>query len=213
MSQDQKTQAASKAGEQGGKGSPWRNTSFLIGVLAFALVAMLAFMTVSASNTIDEVKTAEFNEGGFAVYLLSERGHRSFPQANDAGIAIYRQSEWNSGTTLKDSNLKGLEIYFESERNTIVVSPVTDTQAGLAIYHTSERELPVPAAKVSNEDGLAIYHESERNYSPARSVSDVGGGMAIYHDSEWGASAEPIRLYDGQPFNAYQRSEWLGEDR
>ena len=66
----------------------------------------------------------------------------------------------------------------------------------------------------SNEEGLAIYHESERNSYPNGPAVFNEQGWAIYLESERNAAAAPPqRLFNGKPFNAYQRSEWLGADR
>ncbi len=113
------------------------------------------------------------------------------PVANEAGIKIYQQSEWADYQRARSSsNMQGLAIYHESERNSPSVKSAVSNQVGLAIYHESERNSASVVPAVSNEEGMAIYHESEQN------------------------SAVPaIRLYDGKPFNAYQRSEWLGAER
>ena len=99
----------------------------------------------------------------------SEPKRGAVPGANEAGMKIYKESEWaNYSDFISRWNEEGLRIYHESERSGYLVAPA-----------------------VSNEEGLAIYHASERNRTPA----------------------PPQRLFNGQPFNAYQRSEWLGEDR
>ena len=66
---------------------------------------------------------------------------------------------------------------------------------------------------LSNEEGLAIYHESERSSNPVQLGGSKQAGMAIYHASERNTIKPAERLYDGKPFNAYQRSEWLGAER
>ena len=66
----------------------------------------------------------------------------------------------------------------------------------------------------SNEEGLSIYRESERNNYPVAPAAFNEQGWSIYLDSErQGAVSVPQRLFNGKPFNAYQRSEWLGADR
>lgn len=87
-------------------------------------------------------------------------------------------------------------------------------EAGMKLYQQSEWANYLRERSSSNMEGLAIYHESERNIASAGSVVSNLKGLAIYHKSErFGAAAPPIRLYNGEPFNAYQRSEWLGADR
>ena len=77
-----------------------------------------------------------------------------------------------------------------------------------------ESELERGAFRSANEVGLKEYKQSEwADYRgvPSRVIEE---GMAIYHKSErQGVAAPPVRLYNGEPFNAYQRSEWLGAER
>jgi hypothetical protein len=113
------------------------------------------------------------------------------PVANEAGMKIYQQSEWADYQRARASmNMEGLAIYQASERNSPSVKSAVSNQVGLAIYHESERNSAFVVPAVSNEEGMAIYLESER----------------------YGAEVPPVRLYNGEPFNAYQRSEWLGAE-
>jgi hypothetical protein len=154
------------------------NTRFIIGI------AVLTFIVVTLAVSYSII-------GAFASNSVSEPERGALPVANEAGLQIYRQSEWADYLRAhSSSNMAGLAIYHESERNSPSVKSAVSNQVGLAIYHESERNSASVVPAVSNEEGMAIYHESERN------------------------SAVPaIRLYDGKPFNAYQRSEWLGAER
>ncbi len=58
-----------------------------------------------------------------------------------------------------------------------------------------------------------IYRESERNAAAVQPVRATQEGMDIYHASESQRRVAPVRLFNGKPFDAYQRSEWLGEER
>lgn len=85
---------------------------------------------------------------------------------------------------------------------------------GLAIYHESERKTGQVMSATSNEEGLALYHESERHSGQVSSAVSNEEGMAIYYESERaGVAAFTQRLFNGEPFNAYQRSEWLGSEQ
>ncbi len=87
-------------------------------------------------------------------------------------------------------------------------------EAGMKIYQQSEWADYQRARSSSNKEGLAIYHESEHKSASVGSAVYNEEGLAIYHESErYGAEAPPVRLYNGKPFNAYQRSEWLGAER
>jgi len=87
-------------------------------------------------------------------------------------------------------------------------------QAGMKIYQQSEWADYQRARASLNKEGMAIYHESERSFASIGSAESNENGLAIYSESErFGAEPQPVRLYDGKPFNAYQRSEWLGEGR
>jgi hypothetical protein len=86
--------------------------------------------------------------------------------------------------------------------------------AGMAIYQQSERADYGRSTAKSNAEGWAIYYDSERNPNAIGSAVSNEEGLAIYHQSErHGAAAPPQRLFNGKPFNAYQRSEWLGAER
>ena len=66
----------------------------------------------------------------------------------------------------------------------------------------------------SNEEGLTVYRESERNSYPDAPAAFNMQGWSVYLESErHAAEASSQRLFNGKPFDAYQRSEWLGEDR
>ena len=93
--------------------------------------------------------------------------------------------------TLPIANEAGMKIYQQSEWADYQRARSSSNNEGLAIYHESEHKSASVELAVSNEEGLAIYLESERN----------------------GAEALPVRLFNGKPFNAYQRSEWLGAER
>ena len=101
--------------------------------------------------------------------ILNEKAF--FPvTGNDAGLAIYHQSERMQ--TLGKSNADGLALYHRSERG----APLAATN-GLAIYFQSERMQVNPA--ISYEAGLAQYHRSERE-----STAAVQNGLDKYHQSE-----------------------------
>jgi hypothetical protein len=86
--------------------------------------------------------------------------------------------------------------------------------AGMAIYQQSERADYGRFTAKSNAEGWATYYESERGSNSIGSAVSNEEGLAIYHQSErHGAAAPPQRLFNGKPFNAYQRSEWLGAER
>ena len=86
--------------------------------------------------------------------------------------------------------------------------------AGMMIYQQSEWADYQRARSSSNKEGMVIYHESERSSASYESAESNENGLAIYYESErFGAEPQPVRLYDGKPFNAYQRSEWLGAER
>lgn len=116
------------------------------------------------------------------------------------------------GAGLQGSNESGMKIYQQSERADYW-GPFRVIEKGMAIYHESERNLTSVGPVFSNEEGLAIYLESERNSNPVQRVGSREEGMAIYHESERYTAKPAVRLYDGKPFNAYQRSEWLGADQ
>ena len=102
----------------------------------------------------------------------------------------------NSDNELKRGALPGadeagMQIYKESKWGNSREFYFGWNQDSLALYHESERNRGSVAPAVSNEEAMAIYHESERSRTPA----------------------PPQRLFNGQPFDAYQRSEWLGADR
>jgi hypothetical protein len=87
-------------------------------------------------------------------------------------------------------------------------------EAGMKIYQQSEWADFQRARSSSNMQGLAIYHESEHKSTSVESAVYNEEGLAIYLESErYGAEALPVRLFNGKPFNAYQRSEWLGAER
>ena len=87
-------------------------------------------------------------------------------------------------------------------------------EAGMKIYQQSEWADYQRARSSSNKEGLAIYHESEHKSASVESAVYNEEGLAIYLESErYGAEALPVRLFNGKPFNAYQRSEWLGAER
>ncbi len=112
--------------------------------------------------------------------------------ANQAGIYAYNQSEW--------ADYRGVPSRVIAE--------------GMAIYQQSERSPASIELAASNEGGMAIYHQSERSSALIKSTVSNDAGMAVYHQSErHGAAALPARLYNGEPFNAYQQSEWLGAER
>ena len=93
------------------------------------------------------------------------------------------------------------------------VLPIAN-EAGMKIYQQSEWANYQRARSSSNKEGLAIYQESERSLASVGSAVSNEQGLAIYLESErYGAEALPVRLYNGKPFNAYQRSEWLGAER
>lgn len=105
-------------------------------------------------------------------------------------LASNSDNELKTGA-LPGSNEAGMQIYKESEWGTSREFYFGWNQDSLALYHESERDRGSVAPAVSNEEAMAIYHESERSRSPE----------------------PPQRLFNGQPFNAYQRSEWLGADQ
>ena len=87
-------------------------------------------------------------------------------------------------------------------------------EAGMKIYQQSEWANYQRARSSSNKEGLAIYNESEHKSASVESAVYNEEGLAIYLESErYGAEALPVRLFNGKPFNAYQRSEWLGAER
>jgi hypothetical protein len=129
--------------------------------------------------------------GVFASNSDNPRDQASDQSVNEAGMKIYQQSEW--------ADYRGV--------------PFRVIQEGMAIYHKSERNTSSVGPTFSNEEGLAIYFESERNNAPVQLVGTTQEGMAIYHASERNTIKPAERLYDGKPFNAYQRSEWLGAER
>ena len=87
-------------------------------------------------------------------------------------------------------------------------------EAGMKIYQQSEWADYQRARSSSNMEGLAIYHESEHKSASVESAVYNEEGLAIYLESErYGAEALPVRLFNGKPFNAYQRSEGLGAER
>jgi hypothetical protein len=86
-------------------------------------------------------------------------------------------------------------------------------EAAMAIYHQSERSR-IPGKPVSAaEEAMAIYHASERSTIQSNYLGLNAVGLAIYQASERNRSMNPVRTFNGQPFNAYQRSEWLGASR
>ena len=87
-------------------------------------------------------------------------------------------------------------------------------ETGMKIYQQSEWADYQRARSSSNKEGLAIYHESEHKSASVELAVSNEEGLAIYLESErYGAEALPVRLFNGKPFNAYQRSEWLGAER
>jgi hypothetical protein len=87
-------------------------------------------------------------------------------------------------------------------------------EAGMQIYKESEWGNSREFYFGWNEESLALYHESERNRGSVAPAVSNEEAMAIYHESERSRTPEPPqRLFNGQPFNAYQRSEWLGADQ
>jgi len=148
------------------------------------VIGVLTFLVVTFAVSYSIIGALPFNS-----VTKPERG--ALPIANEAGIKIYQQSEWADYQRARSSsNKEGLAIYHESERNSPSVKSAVSNQVGLAIYLESERNSASVVPAVSNEEGLAIYFESER----------------------YGAEAPPVRLYNGEPFNAYQQSEWLGAE-
>jgi hypothetical protein len=147
------------------------------------VIGVLTFLVVTFAVSYSIIGTFPSNS-----VSKPERG--ALPIANEAGMKNYQQSEWADYQRARSSsNKEGLAIYHESERKSASVESAVFNQVGLAVYHESERNSASVVPAVSNEEGLTIYHESEQN------------------------SAVPaIRLYDGKPFNAYQRSEWLGAE-
>jgi len=89
------------------------------------------------------------------------------------------------------ANEAGINAYKQSEWADYRGVPARVIEEGLAIYRQSERSSALAKPAVSNEDGLTIYRQSERH----------------------GAAASLARLYNGESFNAYQQSEWLGAER
>ena len=86
--------------------------------------------------------------------------------------------------------------------------------AGMQIYQQSERADYGRFTAKSNAEGWATYYESERGANRIGSAVSNEEGLAIYQQSErFDAAAPPQRLFNGEPFNAYQRSEWLGAER
>jgi hypothetical protein len=107
-----------------------------------------------------------------------------------------------------------LAIYHESEHKSASVESAVSNEEGLAIYLESEWADYQRARSSSNKEGLAIYHESEHKSASVELAVSNEEGLAIYLESErYGAEALPVRLFNGKPFNAYQRSEWLGAER
>lgn len=122
-------------------------------------------------------------------------------------------SEVNS-ITHSFANEEGMAIYNESERGSGQVASVASNEEGLAIYHESERKSGQIMSVASNQEGLTIYHDSERNSGQFAATVSKDEGMSLYHASERQATiVNSVRMFNGQPFNAYQRSEWLGADR
>lgn len=117
------------------------------------------------------------------------------------------------GAGFQKANEAGMAIYQQSERAGYRRIPARIIEEGMAIYRASERNLASLEPTVYKEAGLAIYHESERNASLVRPVGTTEEGLGIYHASERNTIIPAVRLYDGKPFNAYQRSEWLGAER
>jgi hypothetical protein len=129
--------------------------------------------------------------GGFASNSEKTAEGAGFQGANEAGMKIYQQSEWASYRQV----------------------PARIIEEGMAIYHQSERSSHSNKASLYDEEGMAIYRESERNSNPVKLVGSKEEGMEIYYASERNTVIPAVRLYDGKPFNAYQRSEWLGAER
>ena len=117
------------------------------------------------------------------------------------------------GAAFQGANEAGMKIYQQSERAGYGRITARIIEEGMAIYHQSERSSHSDRASLYNEEGMAIYRESERNSSPLKLVDSKQEGMEIYYASERNTVIPPVRLYDGKPFNAYQRSEWLGAER
>ena len=92
------------------------------------------------------------------------------------------------------------------------VLPIAN-EAGMKIYQQSEWANYQRARSSSNKEGLAIYQESERSLASVGSAVSNEQGLAIYYESERHSVVPAMRLYNGKPFNAYQRSEWLGAER
>lgn len=116
----------------------------------------LTFRQESAPASVD-LHSATFNAEGLAIYHQSER-NIALTRANEAGMAIYRESEWGANSSTRP-NAAGLAIYKQSERNSVV--PVSIEQ-GLAIYHQSERNAYPADTDSAKEEGMRIYFASER---------------------------------------------------
>jgi hypothetical protein len=149
------------------------------------VIAVLTFLVVTFAVSYSIIDA-------FASNSVSKPERVALPIVNEAGLKIYQQSEWADYQRARFGlNMEGLVIYHASERNSTSGEPA-----------------------VSNKKGLAIYQESEHNAIPVQLVGSTQEGMAIYLESErYGAEALPVRLFNGKPFNAYQRSEWLGAER
>jgi hypothetical protein len=133
--------------------------------------------------------------------------------SNFLGVFSPNSGKIAEGAAFQGANEAGMKIYQQSERADYGRIPARIIEEGMAIYHQSERGLSSNSGSFSNEEGLAIYHASERGGNPVELVVSNEEGLEIYHESERYTTRPPERLYDGKPFNAYQRSEWLGAER
>ncbi len=178
------------------------NTRFII------VIAVLTILVVTFAVSYSII-------GAFASNSVSKPERATLPIADEAGRKIYQQSEWADYQRARSSsNKEGLAIYHESEHKSASVGSAVYNEEGLAIYLESEWADYQRARSNSNKEGLAIYHESEHKSASVESAVYNEEGLAIYLESErYGVEALPVRLYNGKPFNAYQRSEWLGAER
>lgn len=117
------------------------------------------------------------------------------------------------GAGFQKANEAGMAIYQQSERAGYRRIPARIIEEGMAIYHQSERGSNSNGSLFSNNEGMAIYFESERNSNPVQLVGSKQEGLEIYYSSERSTTLSAERLFDGKPFNAYQRSEWLGAEQ
>jgi len=87
-------------------------------------------------------------------------------------------------------------------------------EAGMQVYQQSELADYGRGYSRLNAEGLAIYQKSERKSTSVEPAVFNELGLTVYQESERQSVEMPaVRLYDGNPFNPYQRSEWLGAER